>query len=415
MIETDTLLSEKQASKVDKGARAVVFHCLKQITKGSLVLEEKFAEPSHNPQSVFGQIHDQSISAHVVVKTPTIYARILKGGSIAAAEAYMEGWWESRELTALIRLMVANVAVTDDFESQSSRLKTWCYQLGHWFRRNSIARAKENIHAHYDLGNEMYRLFLDERMLYSSALFHHPDESLEQAQLNKMQRLCEQLDLQPTDRVIEIGSGWGGMAIYMARHYGCHVTTTTISEAQFDFVRQQIETLDLSTRITLLKQDYRLLEGQYDKLVSIEMVEAVGEQYLPNFIQCCDALLKAGGKMVLQAITIADQRFNYYSRHVDFIQKYIFPGGFLPSVTVLLQATTTYSRLVVRDIRDIGLDYARTLKHWRQRFETRCDQVIGLGYDEAFIRMWRYYFCYCEGGFAEKNISTVQMTFEKQR
>lgn len=228
-----------------------------------------------------------------------------------------------------------------------------------------------------------------------------------------MERLCQQLDLQSTDHVIEIGTGWGAMAIYMAEQYGCRVTTTTISEEQHEYARQQIVQRGLADRITLLKEDYRNLTGAYDKLVSIEMIEAVGKQFLASYIKKCESLLKPSGLMAIQAITIADQRYDYYSNNVDFIQKYIFPGGFLPSVTSLTQATTKHSDLVVRDLFDIGLDYAKTLNEWHRRFNRAEDAVRGFGYDDRFVRMWRYYLSYCEGGFLARTISAVHMTFQR--
>jgi cyclopropane-fatty-acyl-phospholipid synthase len=250
-------------------------------------------------------------------------------------------------------------------------------------------------------------------MLYSSALYCNETDSLEQAQENKMERLCQQLNLSERDHVIEIGTGWGAMAIYMAQHYGCRVTTTTISEQQYQYAQQLIEKLGLQDQITLLKEDYRNLSGQYDKLVSIEMIEAVGKEYLKSYIKKCQSLLKPKGLMAIQAITIADQRYDYYSNNVDFIQKYIFPGGFLPSVTALTQATTQYSDLVLRDLFDIGEDYAKTLSDWKTRFNFAESRVRALGFDTRFIRMWNYYFCYCEGGFRAKSISTVHMTFQR--
>lgn len=228
-----------------------------------------------------------------------------------------------------------------------------------------------------------------------------------------MERLCQQLNLSECDHVIEIGTGWGAMAIYMAQRYGCRVTTTTISEQQFQYAQQMIENLGLQDQITLLKEDYRNLTGQYDKLVSIEMIEAVGKEYLKSYIKKCQSLLKPKGLMAIQAITIADQRYDYYSNNVDFIQKYIFPGGFLPSVTALTQATTQYSDLVLRDLFDIGEDYAKTLSDWKTRFNLAESRVRALGFDTRFIRMWNYYFCYCEGGFRAKSISTVHMTFQR--
>ncbi|CAM3790957.1 Cyclopropane-fatty-acyl-phospholipid synthase [Vibrio aerogenes CECT 7868] len=414
---TETLLpgKAKAVSGMDSGAKAILFRCLEQIQTGALIIEESFAPAGHTHQYVFGDAHNQPLQAHICVDHPGLYKRILKGGSIAAAEAYIDGWWEADDLTKVMHLMAQNLNALDAFEDQSSWWVTRLYKLAHWLKNNSVHRARKNIHAHYDLGNEMYRLFLDEKMLYSSGIFRHDNTSLEEAQEHKMGRLCEQLQLKASDHVLEIGTGWGAMAVYMAKHYGCRVTTTTISDAQYDYAKSAVKAAGVEEQVTLLKQDYRCLEGQFDKLVSIEMIEAVGKAYLPVFIQQCHSLIKPGGLMALQMITIADQRLDYYARNVDFIQKYVFPGGFLPSVTALLTQMTRHSRMVVRDIKDIGLDYATTLNHWRERFESRLEEVRALGYDESFIRMWRYYLCYCEGGFLSRGISTVQMTFEKQQ
>ncbi|EOW9553454.1 class I SAM-dependent methyltransferase, partial [Vibrio fluvialis] len=316
-------------------------------------------------------------------------------------------------LTAVTELMARNLSALDQLEAQSSFVTRAMNKVGHWLKRNSIVRAKQNIEAHYDLGNDLYQTFLDERMLYSSALYLSTSDSLEQAQIQKMDRLCQQLQLTANDHVIEIGTGWGAMAIYMAQHYGCKVTTTTISEEQFAYAEAEITRLGLEAQITLLKQDYRLLEGQFDKLVSIEMIEAVGKAYLPSYIEKCQSLLKPGGLMAIQAITIADQRYDYYSNNVDFIQKYIFPGGFLPSITVLTQMATRHTDFIVRDVFDIGMDYAKTLADWRLRFEAALNTVQALGYDERFVRMWRFYLCYCEGGFNARTISTIHMTLQR--
>ncbi|EPG0610999.1 class I SAM-dependent methyltransferase, partial [Vibrio fluvialis] len=326
---------------------------------------------------------------------------------------YMDGWWDSPNLTAVTELMARNLSALDQLEAQSSFVTRAMNKVGHWLKRNSIVRAKQNIEAHYDLGNDLYQTFLDERMLYSSALYLSTSDSLEQAQIQKMDRLCQQLQLTANDHVIEIGTGWGAMAIYMAQHYGCKVTTTTISEEQFAYAEAEITRLGLEAQITLLKQDYRLLEGQFDKLVSIEMIEAVGKAYLPSYIEKCQSLLKPGGLMAIQAITIADQRYDYYSNNVDFIQKYIFPGGFLPSITVLTQMATRHTDFIVRDVFDIGMDYAKTLADWRLRFEAALNTVQALGYDERFVRMWRFYLCYCEGGFNARTISTIHMTLQR--
>ncbi len=412
MLNVTSIAMPVRLSMAQKSARNLVFKCLYYLDVGSLTIVESFSEQTSRQQQ-FGDKKLGEPQGVIWVKHPDFYLRLLKGGSIAAGEAYMDGWWDSPNLAALMELMAGNIHALDRIERRGSWLTQWAYKLGHWFKRNSIEQAKENIGAHYDLGNELYKTFLDKRMLYSSAIYSSANDSLEQAQLNKMQRLCQQLDLKQSDHVIEIGTGWGAMAIYMAQTYGCRVTTTTISEEQYCYAKDQIERFNLCDRVTLLKQDYRLLKGQYDKLVSIEMIEAVGKQYLKSYIKKCQSLLKPKGIMVIQAITIADQRYDHYSNSVDFIQKYIFPGGFLPSVTVLTQTATQFSDFIVRDLFDLGLDYAQTLKDWRLRFERSQEQVSKLGYDQRFIRMWRYYFCYCEGGFNARAISTIHMTLQR--
>ncbi|MBY8257097.1 cyclopropane-fatty-acyl-phospholipid synthase family protein [Vibrio fluvialis] len=412
MLNSSSLEMPKSMTALQKGARSVALKSLQLIKIGSLTLEEAYDGHDVTVEH-FGFAHEGQPQAHIRVTHPGFYGRVLKGGSIAAAEAYMDGWWDSPNLTAVTELMARNLSALDQLEAQSSFVTRAMNKVGHWLKRNSIVRAKQNIEAHYDLGNDLYQTFLDERMLYSSALYLSTSDSLEQAQIQKMDRLCQQLQLTANDHVIEIGTGWGAMAIYMAQHYGCKVTTTTISEEQFAYAEAEITRLGLDAQITLLKQDYRLLEGQFDKLVSIEMIEAVGKAYLPSYIEKCQSLLKPGGLMAIQAITIADQRYDYYSNNVDFIQKYIFPGGFLPSITVLTQMATRHTDFIVRDVFDIGMDYAKTLADWRLRFEAALNTVQALGYDERFVRMWRFYLCYCEGGFNARTISTIHMTLQR--
>jgi cyclopropane-fatty-acyl-phospholipid synthase len=415
MMNSSTLPLPKPLTSVQKTARNIAFSCLYKLQIGSLTIVESFDDQqgTHQVRETFGNRNNGKPNALIEVKNPAFYSRLLKGGSIAAGEAYMDGWWDSPNLSELMELMALNLTALDSIESRSSLLSKLMYQVGHWLNRNTVTNSAKNIEAHYDLSNELYHTFLDDRMLYSSAVFNTPTDTLEQAQINKMERLCQQLHLTASDHVIEIGTGWGAMAIYMAQTYGCRVTTTTISEQQYQYAKEQIEAKGLSDKVELLKQDYRLLEGSYDKLVSIEMIEAVGKQFLTSYIQKCQSLLKPGGLMAIQAITIADQRYDYYSNNVDFIQKYIFPGGFLPSITALTQATTKHSDLILRDLFDIGQDYAKTLRCWYERFNRQLDSVQELGFDERFVRMWNYYFCYCEGGFKAKSISTVHMTFQR--
>jgi len=279
----------------------------------------------------------------------------------------------------------------------------------HWFNRNTRAGSRKNIAAHYDLGNDFYELWLDPKMMYSSAYFDTPTTSLEVAATTKLERICEKLDLCETDSVVEIGTGWGGFAIFAARHYGCKVTTTTISKQQYEMASERVRQAGLEDRITLLFDDYRDLEGQYDKLVSIEMIEAVGHQFHDSFFKKCCELLKPDGQMLLQAITIADQQYDQYVRSVDFIRRYIFPGGCLTSVTDMTNVMTRHTDMRLLHAEDIGPHYARTLQRWHKRFIAKLDAVRELGYPETFVRMWEFYLCYCEAAFIERSIGTVQM------
>lgn len=417
MLNTTSIAMPRELTTTQRAARGVLFQCLQKMEIGCLTVIESFktetTERSERFSTPNGEHNGEPVAATIEVKHPGFYSRILQGGSIAAGEAYMDGWWDSPDLTALMKLMALNMRALDKLEEQGSWITRLLYKVIHWTNRNSQENSRKNIHAHYDLGNNLYEAFLDTNMLYSSALYNQVDDSLEQAQINKMERLCQQLELKSSDHVIEIGTGWGAMAIYMAEQYGCRVTTTTISEEQYAYAEQKINECGLTDKITLLKEDYRNLMGSYDKLVSIEMIEAVGKQFLPSYIKKCESLLKPGGLMAIQAITIADQRYDYYSNNVDFIQKYIFPGGFLPSVTSLTQATTKHSDLVTRDLFDIGLDYAKTLNEWHHRFNQSEHDVRAFGYDDRFVRMWRYYLSYCEGGFLARTISAVHMTFQR--
>lgn len=348
------------------------------------------------------QIHDEGF-----------YQSLIKGGSIGAAEAYMDGLWDSPDLTQVIELMAANIEYLDQLEAGTGWFSQLLLKLFHKGNQNSIVGSKRNIQAHYDLSNAFYELFLDSSMMYSSAVYENEQVNLECAAEYKLKKLCDALALNESDHLLEIGTGWGGLACYAAKQYGCKVTTTTISDAQYHYAQQWIEQEGLAQQITLLKQDYRQLKGSFDKLISIEMIEAVGYKHLATFFKQCSALLKPGGKMALQAITIACQREKIYRKRVDFIQRYIFPGGYLPSIQVLAEKIAKHSTFTIRQLDDIGLDYAQTLADWRANFEANREAVQQLGFDERFIRLWRYYLCYCEGGFRQKTISTVQMTLEK--
>ena len=355
------------------------------------------------------------LSVTVVVNRPQAWRRLALGGTVGAAEAYMDGDWEADDLVALTRLFAANMErVNGKVENGSARLGRWLLTAAYALQRNTQRGARRNISAHYDLGNELFATFLDtEHWMYSSAVFPHPEASLEEASRHKLDVMLDRLDVGPDQHLLEICTGWGGLAIHAAKTRGCRVTTTTISDEQYAHTAARIEEEGLSERITLLKQDYRALTGRYDRVISVEMIEAVGHQYLNTYLATLDRLLTEDGLVMLQAITIRDQRFEAAKREMDFIKRYIFPGGFLPSHRAILDGITRHTSLNVLSLDEIGLHYARTLREWRHRFEARLERVRKLGYDERFIRMWRYYLCYCEGGFLERSIGTCHLLMAK--
>ena len=355
------------------------------------------------------------LRARIVVLHPQFWADAVFGGSASAGEAYIHGLWQCDDLTALVRIMVANRHVLEELDGGATRLADIGRRIGHWLNRNSRDGSRRNISAHYDLGNEFFSLFLDPTMNYSSGIFESPDATMEQASVAKMEAVCRKLNLQPTDHLLEIGTGWGGLAIHAASRYGCRVTTTTISREQHALAAERIRALGLEDRIELLLCDYRDLDGRYDKLVSIEMIEAVGHQFLDTYFSTCSRLLKPDGLMVLQAITIRDEHYEQALRSVDFIQRFVFPGGFLPSVSAMSASLARSTDLQMLHLQDIGLHYARTLDRWRERFFRNIDSVRRLGYPDSFIRLWEFYLCYCEGAFLERNIGTVQVLLAKPR
>ncbi|MDR9439337.1 MAG: cyclopropane-fatty-acyl-phospholipid synthase family protein [Halomonas sp.] len=343
------------------------------------------------------------------------WKRLALGGTVGAAESYMEGDWDADDPVALVRLFAANLErVNGEIENGPARLGRWLLGALYGLQRNSLRGSKRNIAAHYDIGNALFATFLDQdHRMYSSAVFPHPEASLEEASTHKLDLMLDKLDVQPHHHLLEIGTGWGGLAIHAAKTRGCRVTTTTISAEQHAYTARRIEEEGLGERITLLQQDYRELEGQYDRLISVEMIEAVGHQYLGTYLATLDRLLTDDGQAMLQAITIRDQRYEAAKREMDFIKRYIFPGGFLPSHRAILDGLTRHTSLNVIDLDEIGLHYARTLREWRHRFEASLETVRRLGYDERFIRMWRYYLCYCEGGFLERTIGTCHLLLAK--
>ena len=351
----------------------------------------------------------------VTIHHPEFYADAAFGGTIGVGESYMLGHWQCDNLVGLMRIMLANRRVLDEIDSGSARLKKPFLKLFHWLHRNTVKGSRRNIHAHYDLGNDFFRHFLDDTLMYSSAVFDSDDTDLKTASIAKLDRICQKLELKPGDHVLEIGTGWGGFAIHAATHYGCRVTTTTISAAQYELAKQRIAEAGLAGRVTLLQEDFRNLQGQYDKIVSIEMIEAIGERNIGQFFAICDRALKPGGRMLLQAITIREQLFASYRKSVDFIQRYIFPGGFLPSIKFLEQEMGARSTLSTLHLEDIGQHYATTLRHWRKNFHLNGQGIRQLGFSDQFMRMWEFYFCYCEAGFLARTTGDVQMLLEKDR
>ena len=401
-------LSTLKERHLDRLARKAVLSLLKRLVHGQITIVE-----DHHRYH-FGVLSNQvSLQAVITVHHPQLYTRIFFGGSIGAAEAYMEGLWSADDLTTVMRILALNQRAFEDMEKGLARLTAPLYKFYHFIRKNTKKGSRENILAHYDLGNEFYSLFLDDTMTYSCGIFEHEKSSLKDASVAKYDRICRKLMLNPGDRVVEIGTGWGGFAVHAARNYGVKVTTTTISDEQHEFARSRFRDAGLQSQITLLQKDYRDLSGKFDRLVSIEMIEAVGHQYLKTFFRTCSRLLKDDGLMALQAITIGDQIFDRHKRTVDFIKRYIFPGSCIPSVTAISNAIARATDLRLVHLQDITPHYARTLREWRRRFFDRIERVRVLGYSDTFIRMWEYYLCYCEGGFAERYIGDVQMLFVK--
>ena len=389
-------------------ARKLVLGRLANMTCGRLRIFDGYGF-----QGFVGSQRRSEPSATIRVTDGRFYTSLALGGAVGAAEAYMLGYWHCDDLTALVRLLVVNRNVLENLGGGLARLANPLRKALHWINRNTKSGARRNISAHYDLGNEFFSLWLDDSMMYSAAVFDRPDMSLEEASVAKLDRICQKLELTSDDHVLEIGTGWGGFAIHAATHYGCRITTTTISREQYEFARARVAEAGLDDRITLLLKDYREVEGEFDKLVSIEMIEAVGHAYLDTYFSSCSQRLKPGGMMALQAITIPEQRYKAALKSVDFIQRYIFPGGFLPSVTAMLQSVGARTDMRLYHLEDIGEHYATTLRHWRERFHKKLTQIRDMGYSEEFLRMWEYYYCYCEGAFMERAIGNVQMLLVK--
>ncbi|MFZ5638885.1 MAG: class I SAM-dependent methyltransferase [Pseudomonadota bacterium] len=393
----------------DRALRKRLLAQMARLRHGRIVLRDalgavELGEPAH----VATDLH-----VRIDVDSPAFYRAVAANGSVGAGEAYMDAHWRCDDLVALVRLLVRNRDLLDGMETGLARIGGLAMKAWHALRRNTRDGSRRNIAAHYDLGNDFFRLFLSPDLMYSSGIWAGDEDTLEDASTRKLDRICRKLDLKPGDRVIEIGTGWGGFAVHAARHYGCHVTTTTISKEQHALAAQRVAEAGLQDRVTLLLQDYRDLAGAYDKLVSIEMIEAIGAQYLDTYFAKLGSLLKPDGLALVQAITIEDHRYDQALRSVDFIKRHVFPGSFIPSIAAMTAAKARASDLALIQLEDFGLSYARTLEAWRHRFHARLADVRAQGFDERFVAMWDFYLAYCEGGFRERSIGVAQLLMAK--
>ncbi|HET9034342.1 MAG TPA: cyclopropane-fatty-acyl-phospholipid synthase family protein [Dokdonella sp.] len=396
----------RESPLLDRILRKRLLAALKGLCACRITIEEKsetviLGTPASKPA--------ETLVAHIHVHDSAFYRQVGLNGSVGAGEAYMDGLWDCDDLVSLIRILVRNRDHLDAMETGLARLGGSAMRIWGALMRNTRKGSRRNIAAHYDLGNDLFKLFLDDSLMYSSAIYANEDDTLEAASSRKLERICQKLNLGPQHHLLEIGTGWGGFALYAAKHYGCRVTTTTISKEQHDRARERIEAAGLGDRITLLLEDYRDLKGSFDRVVSIEMIEAIGHQYLDTYFRTIDHLLKPDGMALIQAITIEDHRYKQALKSVDFIQRFIFPGSFIPSISAMTDAIGRNSNMKLFNLEDIGPSYALTLRAWRKRFLDRIEQVRALGYPDRFVRMWVFYLAYCEGGFIERSIGDVQM------
>ena len=406
------LTSFPNSATVSAGARFLRQRLLAQMagmTRGRLVLTDalgtvELGTPAHVRTDLV---------VHIEVMDAGFYRAVAANGSVGAGEAYMDGMWRCDNLVGLIQLLVRNRDLLDGMETGMARLGGMAMRSWHALKRNTRTGSRRNIAAHYDLGNDFFDLFLSPDLMYSSAIWAGADDTLEAASTRKLERICRKLDLKPADHVIEIGTGWGGFALYAAQNYGCRVTTTTISKEQHALASARVAAAGMSERVTLLLEDYRDLTGEYDKLVSIEMVEAIGAPYIDTYFAKLGSLLKPDGLALLQAITIEDHRYAQAVNAVDFIKRHVFPGSFIPSISAMLAAKTRTTDLALVQLEDFGQSYARTLEAWRERFMSRLPQVRAQGFDERFIRLWEFYLAYCEGGFRERSIGVAHLLLAK--
>jgi cyclopropane-fatty-acyl-phospholipid synthase len=400
---------DRPPSRIDRLARMLVLRLLSSIRGGELVIVEDSARLSFGERAP-----ERPLSAVLHVRSASFYRQMLRG-SVGLGEAYVDGLWDCDDLVSLTRIAALNVGGLDSLRRIFAPVLIPVQRWARWLARNTPGRARTRIAAHYDLGNELFSQFLDATMMYSCAVFESPEASLEEASLAKLERVCSKLELDAEDHVLEIGTGWGGFALYAAGHHGCRVTTTTISAEQHAYATERIREAGLEDRVTVLLEDYRDLRGRYDKLVSIEMIEAVGWQYFPTFFRRCSELVREDGAMLLQAIVIEDQAYEVEKAGKSFINTHIFPGGCLPSLQIISRSVAHVTDFRQVHLEDITAHYATTLEHWRERFAEASERLSELGYDERFRRLWDLYLSYCEGGFRERRIQDVQLLLAKPR
>lgn len=394
----------RRSTPADRLARSALFALLERVERGRLVVVDDDGEHRFGPD---GDHVDPA--ATVRVHSPAVYREVLTRGSIGLGETYLDGWWDADDLPSVIRVLARELPRLDPLRNRIDRLVSPVTDAARRrLRREDPTRDRVNIRAHYDLGNEFFELFLDRTMMYSSAYFADPAMTLEEASRAKLERLCRKLDLGPGDHVLEIGTGWGGFACHAAREHGCRVTTTTISAEQERYARDRVRAEGLDHLVTVLGDDYRDVRGEYDAVVSIEMIEAVDWREHDRFFATCAERLRPDGRMALQAIVIADQRYERAKTSEDFIKRFVFPGGCLPSVGAIVGATTRSTDLALLDLEDLGHHYAETLDRWRERLRKHEAELADLGVDDAFLRLWDFYFSYCQGAFAERHVSVVQ-------
>ena len=407
ILQLETPLpSDFRQSAIDRWTRSRVHSRLAKIQSGSITLVD-------GPKRICLGNPRAALRATVYFEGPRFYRALAFHGALGGAEAYIDGDWHCDDLSTLIRILAAEREITSGLDGGAARWRRPALAMYHALRRNTKSGSRRNIAAHYDLGNEFFELFLDPTLTYSSGIFETPEATMEEASITKYERLCQKLKLGSADHVLEIGTGWGGFALHAAGRHGCRVTTTTISRSQYQMACKRVEEAGLADRIEVLLEDYRDLSGSYDKLVSIEMVEAVGHDQLETFFGVCGERLKPDGVMALQAITVPDEDFKAHARSIDFIKRYIFPGGELVSVGSVNAAASRASSLRLTHLEDLTTHYAETLRRWRSRMFESLPRMRALGLDDRFLRMWEFYLCYCEGGFEERSIGLVQAVLEK--